>query len=183
MKLFAGLALLMLLIYVGNTHGIGTPQIPAIAKVIDPFAGFWQQAEANTNNRGSHQVASSRSGTVVIDQEGIPHLFAANTADAMYLQGYMHAKDRLFQMDVSTRSTGGRLAEILGPDFLESDRIKCRKGMRVAAQRTKEAWLKNQETADVIQAYCDGINAYISNLKPRDYPVEYKILGDRKSVV
>lgn len=177
MKLFGGLGLLVFLIYVGNTHAFINPQVPAVAKVMDPFGGFWQQAEGEISAGTSHQVLSSIQGTAAIDQKGVPHIFASNIADAVYIQGYMHAKDRLFQMDVSTRAAGGSLAEVLGPNLIERDRIQRRKGMRIAAQRTLDAWLGNTETAKIVKAYSDGINAYISSLRPRDFPVEYKILG------
>ena len=54
---------------------------------------------------------------------GVPIVFASNVNDALYTQGYLHAKDRLFQMEVSRRIASGTLAELLGHNFLLDDRI------------------------------------------------------------
>ena len=87
-------------------------------------------------NSSTLVISANVDGEVIIDERGIPHVFAEDQESALYLQGYLHARDRLFQMDVSARSAGGRLAEVLGTDLLERDRIQRRKGMVVAAQRT-----------------------------------------------
>jgi penicillin amidase len=177
LKFVVGLVVLLALIYLGNTHGAINPRIPGIAAFLNPFTGIWQQADAAKAANDIVVIPGDIAGEVVIDQRGIPHVFAQDKATAIYIQGYLHARDRLFQMDVSTRSASGRLAEILGSGLLERDRIQRRKGMLVAAQRTVAAWQRNPETAVVVNAYCDGVNAYISQLAPKDYPVEYKLLG------
>lgn len=177
LKFLIGVVVLFVLIYLGDTYGLVGSRIPGMAALLNPFTGVWQQAEALKVAEDEVIIPASVAGQVVIDQRGIPHVFAEDESSALFLQGYLHARDRLFQMEVSARATSGRLAEILGPDLLERDRTQRRKGMLVAAQRTAAAWLRNPETAAAINAYCAGVNAYISALSPEDYPVEFKLLG------
>lgn len=178
LKFGTGALVLLSLIYIGNTHGTISPRLPGLAAFFNPFTGVWQQADAlEVSDPSTLIVPAGVDGEIVIDERGIPHIFATDQASALYLQGYLHARDRLFQMEISTRSASGRLAEILGVDLLERDRIQRRKGMILAAQRTVEAWQQNPETAAAIAAYCDGANAYITQLVPKDYPVEFKLLG------
>ena len=177
LKFGASLLLLLVLLYVGGTHGLGGPQVPAVAKLLNPFTGIWQQAEAAQPQSQRLVVSSPAQGEVVVDERGIPHIFADNLEDAIFMQGYMHAKDRLFQMDISVRATEGRLAEVLGRNLLERDQLQRRKGMGVAAERAAAAWLDNPETKVVVEAYTAGVNAFVASLEPADYPVEYKLLG------
>ncbi|MEY4929488.1 MAG: hypothetical protein RI909_212, partial [Bacteroidota bacterium] len=60
---------------------------------------------------------------VLYDEYGVPHIYAQNEEDAYYALGYVHAQDRLFQMEMIRRAAGGRLAEILGPDLLKTDKL------------------------------------------------------------
>lgn len=170
-------AFLLGLIYLGGTHGVVNPRLPGIASFLNPFSGVWQQAGSREAAQSPVQITAAKSGEIVIDERGIPHLFAADVEAVFYLQGYMHARDRLFQMDLSVRAAGGRLAEILGLALLARDRVQRRKGMRVAAALTAEAWQNNPESAAAINAYTAGVNAYLDRLAPEDYPVEFKLLG------
>jgi penicillin amidase len=60
---------------------------------------------------------------VLYDDFGVPHIYAQNDEDAYYALGYVHAQDRLFQMEMIRRAAGGRLSEILGPDLLKTDKL------------------------------------------------------------
>lgn len=177
LKFGASLILLLLFLYVGGTHGLGGPQVPAVAKLLNPFTGVWQQAEAINQDLQRVVVPGAAQGKVVVDERGIPHIFADKLVDAIFMQGYMHAKDRLFQMDISVRATEGRLAEVLGPNLVERDQLQRRKGMKIAARRAAKAWLDNPETKPVVEAYVAGVNTYLAELTPAAYPVEYKLLG------
>ena len=81
-------------------------------------------------------------------------------------------------MDISTRSTEGTLSEVLGPDMRERDLDQIRKGFREMARRATDT-MRQHFPADyrALQAYSDGINAYLDQLAPEDYPIEYKLLG------
>ncbi|MEM9931192.1 MAG: penicillin acylase family protein, partial [Bacteroidota bacterium] len=170
-------AILLLLVYVGNTHGVGQERLPALGHFLSPTHGFWQQAVPSDEDKHINLELAGRSGQVKLDERGVPHIFAATLEDALFLQGYMHAQDRLFQMDISVRATGGRLAEVLGDRLLERDQTQRRKGLRVAAQRTADSWNRNPEAATALAAYVAGVNTYIEALDPKDYPVEYKLMG------
>jgi penicillin amidase len=108
---------------------------------------------------------------LAIDRDGVPHLFAENDFDLARAAGYLHAADRLFQMDATRREASGRLAELLGPGSIGSD-IELRTiGLRRAARRTEEA-LSPRELA-LLQAYADGVNHWIAT---NPLPPEYEAL-------
>lgn len=105
---------------------------------------------------------------VVVDEEGVPHLFAATEGDLMYLQGYVHARDRLFQMDVTRRTAEGTLAELLGEGALSSDAQLRTFGVRRAAERSLP--LLSPEVRAALEAYAAGVNAFASaNPLPPEY--------------
>ena len=80
---------------------------------------------------GLHAAAS-----VVRDVDGVPHIKARNAHDLFFLQGWQHAEDRLFQMDVTRRRASGTLAELLGSSALPSDVQMRTLGLRRSAERT-----------------------------------------------
>ncbi len=152
--------------------------IPAIGTFLDPISGFWRNAETKPFNT----ELTLRSGvrepvSVVFDSLDIPHVFATNDYDLYFAQGYLVARDRLWQMDFSTRAAAGRLSEILGPRALEYDKYQRRTGMTDGAHAFMQAFLTDDAYGAAVAAYADGVNAYILSLKPRDFPIEYKLLG------
>jgi penicillin amidase len=106
---------------------------------------------------------------LAVDQDGVPHLFASDDFDLARAQGYLHAGDRLFQMDVTRREASGRLAELLGPGSIGSD-IELRTiGLRRAAARTEETLTPRQLA--LLQAYADGVNHWVATHPlPAEYP-------------
>ena len=80
-------------------------------------------------------------------------------------------------MDFQSRYAAGRLSEIVGKKAIELDRYQRRMGMLYGAERMLEESKKDPKSHQAIQAYSDGVNAYINNLKPKDYPIEFKILN------
>lgn len=150
---------------------------PALGKFIDPFNGFWQNAEPKKHPNEIQIKAPQLKDKVEIwlDSRRVPHIFAQNDYDLYFAQGYMIASDRLWQMDFLTRFAAGRLAEVLGEKALEIDRSQRRMGILYSAERTL-ANLKDSTSKAVLQAYADGVNAYISSLEPHQFPLEYKIL-------
>ena len=71
----------------------------------------------------------------------------------------------------------GRISEIIGAKAIEFDKIKRRKGLAEAARRSLKQWQKDPVAYSLLESYCNGVNAYISSLSPRDYPLEYKLLS------
>ena len=106
----------------------------------------------------------------------MPHIFAENILDAYTAQGYLHAKYRLFQMDLVSRNASGRLAEILGPDLIKRDRQQRRMGLMWGAEKTVKVW-EQSPNIDIVHAYTAGHNAFLDDLKPKDYPLEFKLLN------
>lgn len=106
--------------------------------------------------------------TVVRDDTGIPHVFARNEQDLMFLQGWMHARDRLFQMDIDRRTAEGTVAELLGATAVEGDVDLRLFGVRRAAERS---WpLLSSESQNALKAYTAGVNAYVArNPLPPEY--------------
>lgn len=179
LKFFLSLLATAALIGLCSWHhpfGLG---LPPVGDFFNPFRGFWQNAEpvAELPTLGTHTLTGlSAPVDIVFDERMVPHVFAANDADAAYAQGYLAARFRLWQMDISARATGGRLAEVLGEAMLERDRIQRRKGIVWAAENTVKGWERSDEI-DIINAYTAGINDWIAQLSPADYPLEYKILN------
>ena len=98
---------------------------------------------------------------VLRDPNGIPHIFAASIEDAHFALGFVHAQDRLWQMEMNRRIGAGRLAEILGPGALETDRLLRTLGVR----RVAEANLKHYdaESRRLLDAYSAGVNAFLAS--------------------
>jgi penicillin amidase len=110
---------------------------------------------------------------VLRDAYGVPHITAQSLADAIYALGYVHAQDRLWQMEVNRRTAAGRLAEAFGEGALETDRFLRTLGVRRAA----EANFNNldAETQRLLEAYAAGVNAFLAS-KPV-LPVEFWMTG------
>lgn len=166
--------LLLLVITFGSHLG----PIPPPGPFFNPFTGFWRNAEAGGLKGGELRIEGLREPvSVAFDVRGVPHIFAQNAHDLYFAQGYVTARDRLWQMEVQTHSAAGRLAEILGPDLVEHDRHQRRLGMLQGAERDLELMKKNPESWEATQAYAAGVNAHIASLNPSRYPIEYKLLG------
>ena len=108
---------------------------------------------------------------VVRDRYGIPHIFARTRPDAARAQGFVHAQDRLFQMESLRRFAFGRLAELVGSRALEVDRVARRMRLRWAAERDAAAC--DAGVAAVVEAYCEGVNAF---LERGPLPLELRLL-------
>jgi len=113
---------------------------------------------------------------VLYDDYGVPHIYAQNEEDAYYALGYVHAQDRLFQMEMIRRAAGGRLSEILGPDLLKTDKLFRTLGINKFAREHAEKYL-GADTASfqkAAHAYQKGINQFIKTGKT---PLEFSIMG------
>jgi penicillin G amidase len=163
--------------------------LPPLGAFFNPFSGFWQNAEANTAALGAiggviapsanaHRIAGLKGKvSVSMDDLAIPHIFAENLEDALVVQGYLTASDRLFQMDISSRKSLGRLSELVGARTIEIDRQSYHKGLPLAVERAMAATKRSPESMRMLDAYVRGVNAYIANLTPAKYPVEYKLMN------
>ncbi len=154
--------------------------LPApLGKLLAPQSGVWQNAESSTENFNADLQFENLKGntSVYFDERLVPHVFAEHEADAYFVQGYLHAKFRLWQMDLQVRSAAGRVSELFGDIALDHDREFRRLGMVYAAENS----LRSMEADPAIKASCDaytaGVNAYIESLTQASLPLEYKLLG------
>ncbi len=161
-------------------HPFGT-QLPALGAFLSPFTGFWQNAEPidALADLALSFPELEQPAQVVFDERAVPHIFAGSRTDAAFVQGYLTARDRLWQMDISVRATEGRLSEVLGEGTVARDRMQRRKGLRRAAENALKAWQHSPDEMAIINAYTAGANAWIGSLSPAEYPVEFKLLGYR----
>ena len=113
---------------------------------------------------------------VLRDTYGVPHIFATDTHDLFFAQGYVTAQDRLWQMDIYRRAAEGRLAEVLGEPGLESDRFMRTLGLGRAAQL--DLGMISNETRGFLEAYMEGVNKFLQQ-HGESLPVEFTILGYR----
>ena len=119
----------------------------------------------------------SKNTNVYFDDFGIPHIYAENQKDAMIALGYVHAQDRLWQMELIRRIAPGRLSEIFGTKALKNDKFFLGLGIDDNAQKTIDSLDKNGKPYLMAMAYLDGINQYLETGKT---PIEFTILGIEK---
>ncbi|QQS28111.1 MAG: penicillin acylase family protein [Sphingobacteriales bacterium] len=160
---------------------IGTPvaMLPPIGKFLDPFSGFWQNAEGLIPVLPSTQSLKALKAKVevVFDERLVPHIYAQNEYDLYFVQGYVTASQRLWQMEFQTHAAAGRISEIVGINAIEFDREQRRKGMTYAAELLVEAMKSDTLVHNISNAYADGVNAYIRQLTYKNLPIEYKLLN------
>ncbi len=117
---------------------------------------------------------------VNFDQYAIPHIYADNAQDAYRALGYVHAQDRLFQMEMIRRLSAGRLAEVLGERLVRTDRFFRTLGVRKMAEKTAELNFKEIDTdwKRNTLAYLEGVNSFVKN---GSTPLEFTIMGMPKN--
>ena len=154
--------------------------VPALGKFLSPQTGFWQAAEAEGESLDEELAFPQLKGkvNVYLDDRLVPHVFAEQEEDAYFVQGYLHAKYRLWQMDFQTRYAAGRLSEVLNdPRLLNVDRQQRRMGMVWAAEKMLQEMEKDPLTRSMLNAYTAGVNSYIGQLTEATLPLEFKLLG------
>lgn len=124
---------------------------------------------------GELQLANiSDKVTVQYDDVGVPHIKAKNQQDAYIALGYVHAQDRLWQMELIRRISAGRLAEVFGKDLVRTDKFFSGLGIEEAAEKTIQNLDKNTEAYKLTQAYLSGINQFIDEGAT---PLEFYLVG------
>jgi penicillin amidase len=110
---------------------------------------------------------------IIRDSWGIPHIFANNPSDLFFAQGFVHAQDRLWQMELNRRTAQGKLSEIFGEIALDTDRTVRTFGFNRLAKSDWE--LFDDQTQEWMLAYSKGVNAYIDTNK-KSLPVEFTLI-------
>ncbi|MGQ9863259.1 MAG: penicillin acylase family protein [Bacteroidia bacterium] len=152
--------------------------IPPLGKFFSPYIGFWQNAEPPHIQPLRHlRIPQIEDSVVVIwDTRWIPHLYARKELDLYRVQGYLQAYLRLWQMEMQSNAAAGCLSKYLGERTLEFDRAMRRLGMPVAAQRALQEIQKDSLSRTILEAFTQGVNAYIRSLSYKNLPLEYKLL-------
>ncbi len=119
----------------------------------------------------------SKPTTVYFDEYGVPHIYADTQKDAMTTLGYVHAQDRLWQMELMRRIAPGRLSEIFGTPTLKTDKFFSGIGIDENSAKAVAQLNKNSQTYILANAYLDGINQYMD---VGTTPVEFSLLGIKK---
>ncbi|WP_159949008.1 penicillin acylase family protein [Polaribacter septentrionalilitoris] len=115
--------------------------------------------------------------TVYYDDTGVPHINAKNQRDAYVALGYVHAQDRLWQMELMRRIAAGRLSEIFGKDLVRVDQFFGGLGIEEAAEKSIKNLDKTSQAYILSQAYLDGVNQFLEDGKT---PIEFYMVGVEK---
>jgi penicillin amidase len=142
--------------------------------LIATAGGYWWLRQSLPLVDGEIRLAGLEAPVVVVrDEWAVPHIEADSWLDATFAQGFVHAQDRLWQMEFQRRVGAGRLAEIVGAPALSADRFLRALGL----YRLAEASLAHLEPATVawLEAYADGVNAFLET-RTGPLPPEFQIL-------
>jgi penicillin amidase len=155
---FAGWLLLIVLVIVAASAAAGY---------------FWYRETSRPQVAGDLRLIGVTAPIdIVRDAEGIPHIYAGSIKDAYFALGFVHAQDRLWQLELNRRIASGRMAEILGPAAADTDRFLRTLGVR----RNAEAILANvsPDTRVALESYAQGINSYLGQRRG-PLPLEFLI--------
>ena len=124
---------------------------------------------------GTIQIAELDGSVEVLrDSMGIPHIYADSPSDLMMAQGYVHAQDRFWQMDFWRHISSGTLSEMFGESSVETDAFLRTMGWDRLAESQVEQELP--EHVALLEAYAEGVNAYLATQSPSDLSLEYSVL-------
>jgi penicillin amidase len=138
-------------------------------------AGVWHARTKLPQRSGSLALTGLQAPVQVNwDERGVPHLQAQNEADLYRALGFLHAQDRLFQMEMVRRLARGELAEILGPKLVDTDRLFRTLELRSHAEESVKRVDRNSPAWQALLAYLDGINEFQDT---RPLPLEFELLG------
>jgi penicillin G amidase len=149
---------------------------PIFGAVLKPL--FWGISRSRLpQTEGSFPVQGIDGPVEILrDRWGVAHIYSISVHDALFAQGFVHAQERLWQMDFTRRAVSGRLAEILGQAALSTDRAMRTLGLRQTAEL--EARAAAPDVRAILDAYCAGVNAWIAHaIDRRKLPLEFLLLG------
>ncbi|MBC7947300.1 MAG: penicillin acylase family protein [Chitinophagaceae bacterium] len=171
-----------MVVVLNKSWKVGDSRLPPIGKFLSPQHGFWQNAEAVDQDLSATISFPQLKGKaqVYFDERMVPHVFAENDEDVYFIQGYLHARFRLWQMEFQAFAAAGMVSAIVGEGkdgrVLKYDRGMRRLGMIYAAEKSLEEANRNPLAKAQQDAYTAGVNAWIENLKESELPLEYKLL-------
>jgi len=155
--------------------------IAPLGNILLPGNGVWRVPGEVPLNETVYNENLTAEVIVYRDEWGIPHVYASTEDDMSFALGYIHAQDRLFQMDMARRQVRGKMSEVIGEAGLESDKLSLAMGMEYWANKTLEAILAEEAAGKIdylnaFRRYVDGVNYYV-NSHLDELPLEYQLLG------
>lgn len=158
--------------------------MPPLGQLLDPVHGVWSIARSADLPREQRVSLESLGAPVEVryDDRGVPHIFAATDLDAYRALGWVHARDRLFQMELTQRSVAGTLAELVGARALPLDRTSRQRGLAMGAEAKWAALAPGDTSRLIITAYMEGVNDFVRTTDGAHLPAEYRLLGKRPRV-
>lgn len=153
---------------------LGALVVIAVLLVLLPLGGyFWLRTSLPLTNGTVRVTGADGRIEIVRDADGVPHIFATTDHDAFYGLGYVHAQDRLWQMEMNRRIGAGRLSEILGEPTLSIDKFQRTMGYYRAAQA--DLAIIEPRSRQALEAYAAGVNQWLS--EDHTLPPEFILLG------
>lgn len=180
-KFIFALAITLSLTWAAN-HGFSIKEtfLPPLGAFLNPVSGFWANAEVvgKLQEETLDFPELSEEVRVVWDKRMVPHIFAQNLGDALFVQGYITAKHRLWQMDITARAAAGTLSEVFGKRTLGIDSLRRGQGVKWAAENAIAGW-KVDENFTMLEQYTAGVNAFADNVLPKERAFEYKLFDQK----
>ena len=150
--------------------------VMALAVIAGTVTAGWLVQRPMPQTAGTLSVSGLEGDVEVYrDARGVPTIVATSSDDLFFAQGFVHAQDRFWEMDVRRHITAGRLSEMFGDSQVETDTFVRTLGWRRIAEQ--ELSLLNQDTVDALTAYAAGVNEYLAERSPSEISLEYSLLG------
>ncbi|MDQ6611734.1 MAG: penicillin acylase family protein [Gemmatimonadota bacterium] len=180
---FGSVSALIALVVLGYAGARPIGPLPALGPFLDPANGIWAAAlSAELPADATASIPGLGADTrVIYDDRDVPHIFATTVPDAYRALGYVVARDRLFQMEMQSRAGAGTLTELVGnnPQVMQLDQQTRELGMPRAAELRLRRTDTTSASWKLVSSFAAGVNSYVDGLKPRDYPIEFKLLSAR----
>lgn len=178
MKTFRFILFLSIAFALGITLNTKIGDAPPLGKFLSPWHGYLQNIE-DIEERKDLEISIENLKNpvnVYFDDLNIPHIYAQNNQDLYFIQGYLTAKDRLWQMDFFSRIVLGRISEVVGERAINLDRLNRRIGLKKMTHELLIEVQKNDDLSSAVDSYSNGVNYYINELSYAEYPIEFKLL-------
>ena len=159
---------------------VGAGPLPALGSAFNPTTGAWTMAAdaASNGSQSLHLPGLGQPVRVVFESNGTAHIVAATDHDLFLAVGYVHAKFRLFQMDLLRRQGEGRLSEVIGKAALDTDRFELQLGLLRTAQLEWAQLPQTDPSRAALSAYAQGVNDRIEEAKRQhQLPAMFTLLG------
>lgn len=180
-KFIFALTITLALTWAGNSSfQVKDSNLPPLLPFLNPVSGFWANAEAvgTQEDETLNFPELTEPVRVVWDDRLVPHIFAKNLSDAMFVQGYVTAKHRLWQMDITARAAAGTLSEVFGKRTLAIDSLRRGQGVKWAAENAIQGWKKGEDY-QYLEKYTDGVNAFVKTISAKEKSLEYKLFDQK----